>query len=103
MCSVTVASLCQPCELGPDLLDQLGAGEDLTGMGDEEGEQVELARRERHRPAVELDLARPRVHPQARWLGASAGAVGGIGWPLVRRSTERTRAASSPGEKGLTR
>jgi len=41
----------------PDLVQDAVAGKDLVGMEHEQAEQIELARRELHRPTLATDLA----------------------------------------------
>ena len=81
----------------PHALQQLAAGKDLARVAREEGDQVELPCGQRDRALVYRDPTGARVDDETTDFAAASVA------PPDRRRTDRTRAASSPGENGFTR
>lgn len=89
------------------MLQQLGSCEDVTRMARQEGDQVELFGRQLDDLAVDGDLPTAGVDPKLRTDSADNAArridrFGDPGGSHLRK-TDRTRAASSSGENGLTR
>ena len=83
-----------------EAVEQLLAGEDLAGVLGQHGQERELAGREVDGPALARDVVAGQIDFQVAGAYKARPADLALSAP-ARRSTARTLATSSRGEKGL--